>query len=237
MNPESEYTARSPAGGWDVITERKEAHAVIYLDIQGFTRCLDDLDAAENSEELLKAFFEAWGKFRNLLIRPREFSFKFNYYLANRIGDAFVILSFVDRVESWFVFVTHYVAMIFDEFRAEVSAFYPELTTHLKTTIYTTPSGVVPYFQTAPIPPEVMGQQTIARRDFIASGINTCARIDALDEADDFTFLCNGPVFDRMARAYAESSIPDEFEDLGRRTLRGLKAPERVYGFRRLRGG
>lgn len=216
----------------NVDVERKEAHAILYLDIQGFTRCLDELDAAPGAEESLKAFFAAWGKFRDLLIRPREITFKHKYYLANRIGDAFVIFSFVDRPESWFVFATHYIARIFAEFRAEVSAFYPEFTTHLKTTIYTTPNGRVPYFQTAPIDMGILGQQTIARRDFIAPGINTCARIDALGAADEFDFLCNGPVYDRMARAYAESRIATEFHDLGEHVLRGLKTPERIYGYR-----
>lgn len=211
--------------------ERKTARAVIYLDIQGFTRCLDEMDSADNSEELLAAYFSAWGKFRNLLIRPREVSFKFNYYLANRIGDAFVIFSFVDRAESWFVFTTNYVAGIFEEFRAEVAAVFPEFRTHLKSTIYTTPSGFVPYFQTGPIPDEIMGKATIARRDFISSGINVCARIDALEEADQYTFLCNGPVHERLARAYAESSIAGGFVDLGERRLRGLKNPERIWGY------
>ncbi len=217
--------------GDEILSERKEASAIIYLDIGGFTRSLDDLDSAENAEELLKLYFESWGKFRNLLIRPREVAFKYRYYLANRIGDAFVIFSFVDRAENWFVFVTRYVVKIFDEFCAEVSAFYPELSNHLKVTIYSRPDGVVPYFQTNPIPDDTIGQQTIARRDFISSSINICARIDALDEADEFTFLCNRPVYDRLALAYADTPIAAGFVDLGERQLRGLKKTEQIFGY------
>lgn len=218
-----------------VSVERKTACAILYFDMQGFTRALDELDRSERAEQNLRAFFEAWGDFRNLLIRPREMAFRYNYYLANRIGDAFVVFSFVERAESWFVFATHYVPAVFDEFRAAVRAFYPDFRSHLKTAIYTTADGVVPYFQTAPIPDEVMGKATIARRDFISSGINVCARIDGLDEADRYVFLCNRPVQERLARAYAESSsLLADFVDLGERELRGLSQPERIFGYREL---
>ncbi len=216
----------------DVLSEKLEASALIYLDIRGFTRCLDDLESSEDADALLTGYFNAWGTFRNLLIRPRELTFRRDYYLANRIGDAFVVFAFVDRPSSWFVFVTDYLQKIFDEFQERVRSFYPSLDTHLKIVIYSAADGVVPYYQTNPIPDDILGKQTIARRDFISSGINICSRIDGLDESDHFQFLCNRPVYERLSAEYAAFPAGERFVDLGPRQLRGVRRTEHIFGYR-----
>jgi class 3 adenylate cyclase len=206
--------------------KRREATAVLYADIRGFTATLDRIESEADGAEKMKGYLAAWQVLRDALVRDDAGATK-GFYLANRVGDAFVILVFEKNPARWYHFVTHYLAERFDAFATEVRRIDPASDPHLKVSLYSTPSKKVVYYETGVMDESLVRGFSIARRDFLCTAINKCARMDALPEADTSVLLCNGGAHDWLV---SEGGIERaRFRDLGMIELRGFREREQVF--------
>ncbi|MBL8679745.1 MAG: hypothetical protein JNK05_11295 [Myxococcales bacterium] len=206
--------------------KRREATAVLYADIRGFTATLDRIESEADGPEKMKGYLAAWQLLRDALVRDESGETK-GFYLANRVGDAFVILVFEKDPKRWYRYVTNYLADRFDEFATEVRRIDPESNPHLKISLYSTTSKKVPYYETGVMNESLVRGFSIARRDFLCTAINKCARMDALAEADTSVLLCNGGAHGWLV---ADGGIDEgRFRDLGMIELRGFREKERVF--------
>jgi hypothetical protein len=207
------------------------ASAMLYADIKGFTSMMSRLEALSPDVRArrMRRFVKAWGEFRDALIRPkpkRKFS---GFYLANRVGDAFIVLVFPADPKVWLEYVRGYLPDKFGKLARVMERIHPGLTPHLKVSMYTTPEKRVAYYETDVISDEVMGHMTISRRDFFSTAINRCARMDAFPAADTSALICNQGVRDFLVKEAAVS--PREFRNLGLKTLRGIESEPKERHF------
>jgi class 3 adenylate cyclase len=207
---------------------RRTARAVLYADIRGFTSTLDRLESAPDGAERMTEYLAAWQRFRDALVRDTEFN---RFYLANRVGDAFVLLVFERDARRWYAFVREHLSGRFEDFAAAVRALDPSADPHLKVSLYSNADKKVVYYETAVMSDELVGGYSIARRDFLCTAINKCARLDALPEADTSELLCNEGAFAWLSGEGAVEA--GRFTDLGERELRGFRERERVYALPR----
>jgi class 3 adenylate cyclase len=206
--------------------KRREATGVLYADIRGFTATLDRIESEPDSTEKMKGYLAAWQLLRDALVRDEAGATK-GFYLANRVGDAFVILVFEKDPKRWYHYVTHYLAERFGAFADEVRRIDPASDPHLKVSLYSTPSKKVAYYETGVMNDALVRGFSIARRDFLCTAINKCARMDALAEADTSVLLCNEGAYGWLS---SEGEIEAErFVDLGLIELRGFRERERVF--------
>lgn len=203
---------------------------MIYADIRGFTATLDRLETDAESTEKMKGYLAAWQHMRDALVRHPTGATK-GFYLANRVGDAFVILVFTHDAKRWHEYITTFLAERFQEFSAAVRLLDARSDPHLKISLYTGENKKVVYFETAVMKDDLVRGFTIARRDFLCTAINKCARMDALEEADRATYLCNG-----AAQRYLLSTeegggglSAEHFVHLGEREFRGFREREAVF--------
>ena len=207
------------------------ASAMLYADIKGFTSMMSRLEALRPDirARRMRRFVKAWGEFRDALIRPkpkRKFS---GFYLANRVGDAFIVLVFPTDPKIWLEYVRGYLPAKFGKLAKVMQKIDPGLAPHLKVSMYTTPEKRVAYYETDVISDEVMGHMTISRRDFFSTAINRCARMDAFPAADTSELVCNQAIRNFLVR---EGSIsPREFRSLGLKALRGFEGEPKERHF------
>lgn len=210
----------------DDAPRRREATAVLYADIRGFTATLDRIESEEDSTEKMKGYLAAWQLLRDALVRDEAGATK-GFYLANRVGDAFVILVFEKDPRRWYHYVTNYLSERFAAFADAVRRIDPQSDPHLKVSLYSTPSKKVAYYETGVMNESIVRGFSIARRDFLCTAINKCARMDALPEADTSVLLCNKGAHDWLA---SEGDIDaSRFVDLGLIELRGFREKEHVF--------
>ncbi len=225
-------TARSlpPPHHEDDQPRRREATAVIYADIRGFTATLDRLETDAESTVKMKGYLAAWQQLRDALVRHPSGATK-GFYLANRVGDAFVILVFTHDAKRWHEYITAFLVERFQEFSTSVKLLDAQSDPHLKVSLYTGENKKVVYYETAVMKDELVRGFTIARRDFLCTAINKCARMDALEEADLSRYLCNGAA-QRFLLSEAEGGgalNAAMFRSLGPRSFRGFREPEEVF--------
>lgn len=206
---------------------------MLYADVCGFTALLDHLESEPDGPARMIRYLAAWEPLRDTLVRDPQGQWS-RFYLANRAGDAFVVLVFERDARRWFAYVTEFLARHFATFVGEVRQLHPGARSHLKVSIYSNAARRVPYFETGVMSDEVARGYTIARRDFLCTAMNKCARMDAMPEADEAVFLCNAEAFVHLTASGREggSLDPASFDDLGERELRGFRTPERIYGYR-----
>jgi class 3 adenylate cyclase len=216
----------------DQTVRRRHAAAVLYADICGFTALLDHLESEPDGAVRMGEYLAAWERLRDALVRDPDGHWT-RFYLANRAGDAFVVLVFERDARRWFGYVAEYLGRHFAEFAATVRRLHPEAAPHLKVSLYTNEARKVPYFETGVMRDEVAGGYTIARRDFLCTAMNKCARLDAMPEADRALFLCNAGAYAHLVAGGEDGGglEPGRFADLGMRELRGFRTPERLYAF------
>lgn len=211
---------------------RREATAVIYADIRGFTATLDRLETDAESTEKMKGYLAAWTQMRDALVRHPSGATK-GFYLANRVGDAFVILVFTHDAKRWHEYITIFLAERFQEFSSAVRKLDAHSDPHLKISLYTGEKKKVVYYETAVMKDDLVRGFTIARRDFLCTAINKCARMDSLEAADRATYLCNGAA-QRFLVSTEEGGgglSSARFEHLGEREFRGFREPEVVFAY------
>jgi class 3 adenylate cyclase len=210
--------------------KRREATAVLYADIRGFTATLDRIESEADSTEKMKGYLAAWQLLRDALVRDEAGATK-GFYLANRVGDAFVILVFEKAPKRWYHYVTNYLAERFGAFANEVRRIDPASDPHLKVSLYSTPTKKVVYYETGVMNDALVRGFSIARRDFLCTAINKCARMDALSAADTSVLLCNEGAFGWLVSGGEVER--ERFADLGMIELRGFREKERVFALTR----
>jgi class 3 adenylate cyclase len=210
--------------------KRREATAVLYADIRGFTATLDRIESEPDGTDKMKGYLAAWQLLRDALVRDEAGATK-GFYLANRVGDAFVLLVFEKDPRRWHEYVTGYLGQRFAAFADEVRKIDPASDPHLKVSLYSTPTKRVTYYETGVMNEALVRGFSIARRDFLCTAINKCARMDALEQADTSVLLCNEGAFQWLS---SEGALdPSRFDDLGMRELRGFRERERVFALSR----
>ena len=207
------------------------ASAMLYADIKGFTAMMSRLEALrpEVRARRMRRFVKAWGEFRDALIRPRPKRKFSGFYLANRVGDAFIVLVFPADPKTWLEYLRGYLPTKFGKLAKVMQGIDPGLTPHLKVSMYTTPEKRVAYCETDVTSDEIMGHMTISRRDFFSTASNRCARMDAFPAADTSALVCNQAIRDFLVKEAAVS--PREFRSLGLKTLRGFESEPKQRHF------
>ncbi|MDP3273817.1 MAG: hypothetical protein Q8Q09_01390 [Deltaproteobacteria bacterium] len=213
--------------------KQRTATAVLYADIRGFTATLDRIESETLATDKMKHYLLAWQAMRDSLVRDRTGATK-GFYLANRVGDAFVILVFEKDPLRWHSYIVGYLRERFAEFAEQVRALDPLADPHLKVSLYSTVDKRVPYYETGVMSDELVRGLTIARRDFLCTAINKCARMDAMPEADTSVLLCNEAVFRWLVldRPDGGALARERFDDLGEQEFRGFRKRERVYALK-----
>jgi class 3 adenylate cyclase len=208
----------------------QRAHAIIYADIKGFTSALASIESRpdESRRRAMSKFVTAWAAFRDALVRPTPSDPFARFYLANRVGDAFIILVFTQNASVWMRYVTEHLHGHFESVRKVMKQLDPDSDPRLKVSAYTDADQRVRYYETEVMAPQVIGNMTIARRDFFCTAINKCARMDTMPEADHSLLLCNKHVRDFLVDACPSLEIT-AFRPLGTRPLHGFADAEAIY--------